>query len=147
MIHRSTALVTFVAFATIGGSFTVLSASQSQPQASGVSAAISQMLFLFLSTYFTVLPPLRGRTLHLRYPIWFWGCMVVSFLTSTLSPAVYYRFHAAATILSCVSRFSRVVYSLLLVECVEEAVKAGSIGGVLSYLQGDREVCRFFCGI
>jgi hypothetical protein len=130
MIHRSTALVIFAALVTMGGSFAVLSSSQSQPQASGVSAAISQMLFSLLSTYLTVLPPLRSRTLHLRYPIWFWGCMLISFLTSILCPAVYYRFPATATILSCVSSFSQVVCSLLLVECVEEAVKAGSIGGV-----------------
>jgi hypothetical protein len=129
IIHKSTTLVVFAAFTIFGGAFATLSTNQSQQQDSGFSAAISQASFSLLSIYLTILPPLRSKSLHLRYPLWFWGCLVLSGLTSILSTAMYFRLAAVATILSCVSSFAQVLCSLLLVECVEEAVKAGNIGG------------------
>lgn len=128
IIHKSTVLVIFAAFTLLGGAFAFLSTIQSQQQASSFSVAISQSSFSLLSVYLTVLPILRSRSLHLRYPFWFWGCLVLSSLTSILSTAIYFRSAAVATIISCISGFTQVICSLLLVECVEEAVKAGHIG-------------------
>ena len=130
LIHKSTALVIFVASVLVGAAFTVLSVTQSQQQASLVSAAISQASFSMISAYFTVLPPPWSRTLDVRYSVWFWGSVDISSLTCILSPAMYHRSPAADMMLSCVSSFVQIVCSLLLVECVEETVKAGSIGGI-----------------
>jgi hypothetical protein len=47
-----------------------------------------------------------------------------------LSLVFYYLYPVFSTLLSCASGFAQALCTLLLVECVEKAVKAGNMGRV-----------------
>jgi hypothetical protein len=108
----------------------MLSTSKLTPQESGFLAAVSQGTVSLLSIYLTVLPPLRTKVLGLRYSFWFWASLFISGTTCLLSLILYFRQPNISTIMGCISGFAQVLCTLLLVECVEHAVKAGNIGGV-----------------
>lgn len=128
-VHKSTALVVFFTFILSAGVTAVLS-TKATTQDSGFFTALSQGFFTILSIYLAALPPLRTKMLELRYSFWFWFTLFVCGMTSLLSLVFYYRYPVISTFLSCVSGLTQALCTLLLVECVEKAVKAGNIGGV-----------------
>jgi hypothetical protein len=128
-VHKSTALVVFSTFVLFAGATAILS-TKSTMQDSGFITALSQGSFTILSIYLAALPPLRARVLGLRYSFWFWFTLFICDMTCLLSLVFYYRYPIFSTLLSCISGFAQALCTLLLVECVEKAVKAGNIGGV-----------------
>jgi sorbitol-specific phosphotransferase system component IIBC len=77
-----------------------------------------------------MLPPLRNRSLNLRYRSWFWLCLLSSAIASVVSLAVYPSQPIISLMFGYGAGFAQVVSTLLLVECVEKAVNAGVIGGL-----------------
>jgi hypothetical protein len=128
-VHKSTVLVVFSTLILCSGVIAVQSIKATAEQ-SGFLAALSQLSFTVLSIYLAAVPSLRTKVLGLRYSGWFWFSVFVCGITSLLSIVFYFRYPALSNILSFSSGFSQALCTLLLVECVEKAVKAGSIGGV-----------------
>lgn len=104
--------------------------SHEQPLDGNFYALLSQAILSLFAVYLTALPPLRSRALNLRYKSWFWGSSMISVLASIISLGIYRSQSGESAVLAYVASFTQVVNTLLLIECVEEAVQAGSIGGV-----------------
>ena len=128
-VHKSTAFVVFCTFLVFAGATAALS-TKSTTQDSGFITALSQGCFTILSIYLAALPPLRTRVLGLRYSSLFWLALFVCGMTCLLSLVFYYRYPGLSTFLSFGSGFAQALCTLLLIDHVEKAVKAGDIGGV-----------------
>lgn len=138
VIHKSTTLILTLVSIAMSVSLIVVSIFQTQLSNStdkrlldsSFYATFSQAVLSLLTIYLTALPPLRSRSLRLRYKAWFWGCSLMSALASIASVGIYPSRQSVSAILAYGASFAQVVVTLLLVECVEKAVQDGSIGGV-----------------
>jgi hypothetical protein len=90
----------------------------------------SQTMLSLLTIYLTILPPLRNRSLNLRYRSWFWLRLLFSAVASIVSLAVYVSQPSVSLVFAYGAGFAQVVSTLLLVECVEKVVNAGVISGL-----------------
>ena len=129
LIHKSTALVLILVSVAASVGLIVISAFKTQPLDSNFYSSCSQAVLSIISVYLTILPPLRSRSLRLRYRLWFWLCSLFSVLASIISIGVYPNQPTMSLLLGYGASFSQIIVTVLLVECVEKAVKAGSIGG------------------
>jgi hypothetical protein len=138
LIHRSTVLcltlcvvgtsVAFIAVSIIYAQTEVV--QQKSPLDSNFYSMFSQAMLSLLTVYLTILPPLRSRSLNLRYRSWFWLCLMFSAIASIVSLAVYVSQPSLSSIFAYGAGFAQVVSTLLLVECIEKVVNAGVIGGL-----------------
>jgi hypothetical protein len=137
IIHKSTVLCltlllsgTSVALIAVSALHAQTEASQDKPPLdSNFYSTFSQAMLSLLTIYLTVLPPLRSRSLHLRYRSWFWLLLLLSAAASVLSLAVYPSQPVTSLMFGYGAGFAQVVSTLLLVECVERAVNTGVIDG------------------
>ena len=136
--HKSTVLCLTVCL--FGISFALIAVSvnhaltelsQDKPTLdSNFYSTFSQAMLSLLTIYLTILPPLRNRSLNLRYRSWYFLCLLFSAIASVVSFAVYPSQPITSLIFGFGASFTQVVGTLLLVECVEKAVNAGVIGGL-----------------
>jgi hypothetical protein len=138
LTHKSTVLCMTLFLVVISAALMTVSIIQAQqeishakePLDSNFYSLFSQAMLSLLTIYFTILPPLRSRSLNLRYKSWFWICLLFSAVASILSLAVYVSQPSVSLVFGYAAGFAQVVSTLLLVECVEKAVNAGVIGGL-----------------
>jgi hypothetical protein len=136
LIHRSTVLCLTLCLVSLSMALITVSIIHAQADVSQVSldsnfySTFSQAMLSLLTIYLTILPPLRSRSLNLRYRSWFWLCLLFSAVASVFSLAVYISQQTVSLIFAYGSGFAQVVSTLLLVECVERAVNAGVISGL-----------------
>jgi hypothetical protein len=138
IIYKSTVLCLTLLFAGISVALIAVSVlhdqaegSQNKPTLdSNFYSTFSQAMLSLLTIYLTILPPLRSRSLHLRYWSWFLLLLLLSAGASVISLAVYPSQPVTSLMFGYGAGFAQVVSTLLLVECVERAVSARVIGGL-----------------
>jgi hypothetical protein len=138
LTHKSTVLCMTMFLGAISAALMTVSIIQAlhetshakKPLDSNFYSLFSQAILSLLTIYLTILPPLRSRSLDLRYKSWFWICNLFSAVASILSLAVYVSQPSVSSGFGYAAGFAQVFSTLLLVECVEKAVSAGVIGGL-----------------
>ena len=92
-------------------------------------SSLSQTTLGAFSAFLILLPPLRARNLHLRYPIWFRLSLSISVISGLASTAIYPFSWQASVLCNYVANLAQVIATLQLVECVNTAATSGEIGG------------------
>lgn len=137
LTHKSTVLCLTLLVVGISVALMTISIIRAQQESSHAKESLdsnfysifSQAMLSLLTIYLTILPPVRNRSLNLRYRSWLWLCLLFSAIASIISLVVYISQPSVSLIFVYGAGFAQVVSTLLLVECVEKAVNAGVIGG------------------